>query len=394
MSWWWAGAIGAAKKKLDGDESHSKEKHESVGLVIGVTGIVGNSLAEILPLPDTPGGPWKVYGVARRPRPSWNADHPVEYIQCDVSDAQDTLAKLSPLTDVTHIFYVTWADRGNESANCEINGAMFHNVLRAVIPNAPNLQHICLQTGTKHYLGAFEDLISGTARPHDPPFDDDLPRLPTPNFYYTLEDILLEEVEKKDSLTWSVLRPGVIFGFSPFSLMNIIGTLCVYAAICKHEGKPLRFPGTRSAWDLYAEASDADLIAEHHIWASVDPYAKNEAFNCVNGDVFKWKHLWKALAEQFGMDCPSEYEEGVPSFAELMKGKGPVWDEIVKEHELLPTKLEDVGLWWFADVTLRVQESFLSSMNKSKEHGFVGFRNSTKSFVSWIDKMKAFKLVP
>ncbi|XP_042494241.1 (S)-8-oxocitronellyl enol synthase ISY1 [Macadamia integrifolia] len=393
MSWWWAGAIGAAKKKLDGDEGPPKERHESVGLIIGVTGIVGNSLAEILPLPDTPGGPWKVYGVARRPRPSWNADHPIEYIQCDISDAQDTLTKLSPLTDVTHIFYVSWADRGSESANCEINGAMFHNVLRAVIPNAPNLQHICLQTGTKHYVGSFEDLIAGTARPHDPPFDDDLPRLPTPNFYYTLEDILFEEVEKKDNLTWSVLRPGCIFGFSPFSLMNMIGTLCVYAAICKHEGLPLRFPGTRAAWNIYSEASDADLIAEHHIWASVDPYAKNEAFNCLNGDVFKWKHLWKVLAEQFEMDCP-EFEEGVPSFAELMKDKGPVWDEIVKENNLLPTKLEDVGIWWFADFTLGAPESFLSSMNKSKEHGFVGFRNTTKSFVSWIDKMKAFKLVP
>ncbi|XP_043697893.1 3-oxo-Delta(4,5)-steroid 5-beta-reductase-like [Telopea speciosissima] len=141
---------------------------------------------------------------------------------------------------------------------------MFRNVLRAVIPNAPNLQHICLQTCAKYYLGSFEDLISGTAHPHDPPFDDDLPRLPTPNFYYTLEDILLEEVEKKDSFTWFVLRPSCIFGFSAFSLMNIIGTLCVNAAICKHEGKPLRFPGTQSTWDLYSEASDADLIAEHH----------------------------------------------------------------------------------------------------------------------------------
>lgn len=60
----------------------------SVALILGVTGIVGNSLAEILQLDYVPGGPWKAYGVARRPRPSWNANHlPVEYIQCDVSDA-------------------------------------------------------------------------------------------------------------------------------------------------------------------------------------------------------------------------------------------------------------------------------------------------------------------
>ncbi|XP_059652978.1 3-oxo-Delta(4,5)-steroid 5-beta-reductase-like [Cornus florida] len=389
MSWWWAGAIGAAKKKLEDDDA--PPKYQSVGLIVGVTGIVGNSLAEILPLSDTPGGPWKVYGVARRPRPSWNADHPVEYIQCDVSDPEETQSKLSAVQDITHIFYVTWANRSTETENCEVNGKMLRNVLNAVIPNSPNLQHICLQTGRKHYLGPFE--LWGKFQPHDPPFHEDLPRLDVPNFYYTLEDILWEEAVKKVGLSWTVHRPGNIFGFSPYSLMNIVGTLCVYAAICKHEGVPLRFPGNRANWDGYCDASDADLIAEHQIWAAVDPYAKNEAFNCSNGDVFKWKHLWKVLAEQFGAEY-CEFEDGLDmSLKEMMKDKGPVWDEIVSENGLSPTKLEEVGVWWFADFALNC-ESMLDSMNKSKEHGFLGFRNSKSSFISWIDKMKAYKIVP
>ncbi|PON94904.1 NAD(P)-binding domain containing protein [Trema orientale] len=389
MSWWWAGAIGAAKKKFEDDEA--PRSYQSVGLVIGVTGIVGNSLAEILPLSDTPGGPWKVYGVGRRPRPNWNADHPIEYIQCDILDPEDTNTKLSGLTDVTHIFYVTWANRATEVENCEVNGAMFHNVLCALIPNAPNLSHICLQTGTKHYLGPFE--AQGKIESHEPPFTEDLPRLDVPNFYYTLEDVLYEEAEKKESLTWSVHRPNVIFGFSPYSLMNIIGTLCVYAAICKHEGLPLKFPGSKAAWECYSVAADADLIAEQHIWASVDSYAKNEAFNCNNGDVFKWKHFWKVLAEQFGIEDHGFKEGESLKLTELMKDKGPVWEEIVKENQLEPTKLEEVGLWWFADFILG-GESQLDSMNKSKEHGFLGFRNSRNSFISWIDKMKALKIVP
>ncbi|XP_047268595.1 (S)-8-oxocitronellyl enol synthase CYC2-like [Capsicum annuum] len=77
MSWWRVGAIGTAKKKFEEDDAPSK--YESVALIIGVTGIMGNSLAEILPLANIPGGPWKVYGVARQSRPSWNADHPIEY---------------------------------------------------------------------------------------------------------------------------------------------------------------------------------------------------------------------------------------------------------------------------------------------------------------------------
>ncbi|NP_001311571.1 3-oxo-Delta(4,5)-steroid 5-beta-reductase-like [Nicotiana tabacum] len=389
MSWWWAGAIGAAKKKFEEDDA--PPKYQSVALIIGVTGIVGNSLAEILPLADTPGGPWKVYGLARRPRPSWNADHPIDYIQCDISNPEDTQSKLSLLTDVTHVFYVTWASRSTEVENCEINGKMFQNVVSVVIPNCPNLRHICLQTGRKHYLGPFE--LYGKLVAHDSPFHEDLPRLDAPNFYYTLEDVLFKEVEKKEGLTWSVHRPGVIFGFSPYSLMNIVGTLCVYAAICKHEGLPLKFPGVKAAWDGYSDCSDADLIAEHQIWAAVDPYAKNEAFNVSNGDVFKWKHFWKVLAEQFGVEAAEFDEENRCTLVEMMKDKGPVWDEIVKENGLTPTKLEDVGVWWFVDLML-AGDCRLDTMNKSKEHGFLGFRNSQKAFISWIDKVKAYKVVP
>ncbi|VFQ68386.1 unnamed protein product [Cuscuta campestris] len=392
MSWWWAGAIGAARKRIEEDDA--QPTHQSVALVVGVTGIVGNSLAEILPLADTPGGPWKVYGVGRRPRPSWSSDHPIQYVQCDISDRDETDSKLSALADVTHVFYVTWANRSTELENCEANGGMFRNVLEAVIPNCPNLAHICLQTGRKHYTGPFQTFLK-SAHP-DAPYHEDFPRLDLPNFYYTLEDILLEEVKKKEGLlTWSVHRPGLIHGFSPYSMMNIVGALCVYAAICKHEGVPLQFPGLKSAWDCYYDCSDADLIAEQEIWAAVDPYAKNEAFNVSNGDVFKWKHLWKVLAEQFEVEAGGlEGEgEGRVTLEEVMKGKGHVWDEIVRENGLVPTKLEEVGQWWFVDFVLSI-ECPLDTMNKSKEHGFLGFRNTKKAFVSWIDKVKAHKIVP
>ncbi|KAE9603620.1 hypothetical protein Lal_00001840 [Lupinus albus] len=390
MSWWWAGAIGAAKKKFDEDEP-PRSSFQNVGLIIGVTGIVGNSLAEILPLADTPGAPWKVYGVARRPRPSWNADHPIQYVQCDISDPDDAESKLSVLTDVTHIFYVSWSLQKTEVENCKVNGAMLRNVLRSVIPNAPNLRHVSLQTGGKHYLGSFE--VIGKIKSHEPPYTEEMPRLDAPNFYYTQEDILFEETEKRENLTWSVHRPQTIFGFSPYSLMNLIGTLSVYAAICKHEGAPLRFPGSKVAWECYSTISDADLIAEQHIWAAVDPYARNEAFNISNGDVFKWKHMWQVLAEQFGIEDYGFEEGSNLKLSELMKNKGSVWDEIVKENNLLPTKLEEVGDWWFSDIVLS-GEPGLDSMNKSKEHGFLGFRNSKNSFITWIDKTKSYKIVP
>ncbi|AES59360.1 3-oxo-delta(4,5)-steroid 5-beta-reductase-like protein [Medicago truncatula] len=364
MNWWLAKATGTGKIT---EFKESPRSFQNVALIIGVTGIVGNSLAEILPLDDTPGGPWKVYGVAH-----------VEL-------------KLSPLTDVTHIFYVSWTSMPTEAQNCKVNGSMLRNVLRALIPNTLNLCHVSLQTGIKHYFGSFE--IVGKIKPHESPFTEDVPRLVTPNFYHTQEDILLEEVGKKKGMTWFINRPQVIFGFSPYSMMNLIGTLCVYAAICKHEGLPLRFPGSKGAWECYSTASDANLISEQHIWGAVDPNAKNEAFNCSNGDVFRWKHLWKVLAERFEIDDYGFEEGSELRLSDLMKDKGGVWEEIVRENELLYTKLEEVGDWWFADFMFRV-EGVLDSMNKSKEHGFLGFRNSKNVFISWIDKTKVYKIVP
>jgi hypothetical protein len=46
------------------------------------------------------------------------------------------------------------------------------------------------------------------------------------------------------------------------------------------------------------------------------------------------------------------------------------------------------------DAMLGIEFEHLDSMNKSKEHGFLGFRNTVNSFKTWIDKMKVSKIVP
>jgi hypothetical protein len=177
--------------------------------------------------------------------------------------------------------------------------------------------------------------------------------------------------------------------------MNLVGSLCVYAAICRKEGATLRWPGSRVTWEGFSDASDADLIAEHEIWAAVDPFAKNEAFNCSNGDLFKWKQLWPILADHFGVEWAGyEGEENRFRLEEAMAGKDAVWAEIVRENDLIATELDEITNWWFVDAMFGVETQLLDSMNKSKEHGFLGFRNTVTSFNTWIEKMKVFKIVP
>jgi nucleoside-diphosphate-sugar epimerase len=362
----------------------------NVALIAGVTGIVGNTLADQLAEEDAPGGPWKVYGLARRPKPDWLNQSNLIYIQCNLLEREQTLAKLSPLHDVTHIFYVTWVNRDTEEESCEANGGMLRNVIDGLLPNAKELQHIVLQTGGKHYTGPFA--YAGKLEIPDAPFKEDSPRLPCPNFYHTQEDIVFDTVKQKQGLTYSVHRPTVIFGFTAGNLMNMVCTLAVYASICKYEGKPLIFPGNRVCWTQLFDASDASLIAEQEIWASLDPKAKNQAFNSSNGDLFIWKRLWHLLAEKYELQVP-EYKGEPTSLSELMKGKEQVWDKIVQENGLQPLELHEVGHWWFADLLLNQPMENVSSMNKSREHGFLGWCDTEKSFLSAIDKARANKVV-
>lgn len=65
---------------------------------------------------------------------------------------------------------------------------------------------ICLQM-RKRYNAPFE--LFGEVV-HDSPHYEDFPRLELPNFYYTLEAILFQEVKMKEGLTWSIHRPGLL----------------------------------------------------------------------------------------------------------------------------------------------------------------------------------------
>ncbi|KAJ7296664.1 hypothetical protein O6H91_Y108000 [Diphasiastrum complanatum] len=367
-------------------------QHSNVALVAGVTGIVGSRVGELLTKPDTKGGPWKVYGIGSRAKPDWILDQ-VHYIQIDLLNRDQTLSKLSQLSDVTHLFWAVWTLRHKEDENIKCNGSMLQNVVDALMQNAQGFRHISLTTGGKHYVGPFD--LFGKMKPHDPPYQEDLPRLEAPNFYYTLEDIVFETAKKKaGALTWSVHRPGMVFGFAPRNHMNIVGALAVYAALCKHEGKPLAFPGSKYTWEKLVDASDAELIAAQEVWAANTPATHNQAFNTMNGDVFSWKRMWHKLADRFGLEVPP-YNGERTSLKELLKDKSSVWDEIVSVNHLVPTKLEDVGQFWFVDVVLggTTLQPILDT-NKSKEYGFLEFRNSEKSFLHWVDKLKEDKIVP
>ncbi|KAJ1395305.1 hypothetical protein SESBI_33457 [Sesbania bispinosa] len=365
----------------------------SVALIVGVTGMAGLSLAEALKQPNCLGGPWKVYGAARRPPSSWFPPSTVDhFITFDATDSADTRVKLIPIAnEITHLFWVTFqfAVR-DEEINITINKAMLQNVLTVL--KSSRLTHVTLQTGTKHYMGPINDPVRSTQlNRHEPPFHENMPRLPYPNFYYALEDLVASYAP---SLTYSVHRSSIIIGASLRSAHNALMSLATYAAICRHIGMPFRYPGSRYTWEHFCDMTDARVLAKQHVWASVTDSAKNQAFNCTNGDVFTWKSMWRLLCELFDVEfVPLDERQGF-DLVELMRDKGEVWDQIVEKYGLHKTKLEEIACYDILTPVLRFDFQHVSSMNKSREYGFFGHVDTFKSIRFWVAKLKQMKLIP
>ena len=305
-------------------------------------------------------------------------------------DILDLEATRTALLDVnpTHVFFCTWTRGANEAENIRLNGSMLSNVLSA-LEDQRSLKHVAVVTGTKHYLGPFENYAKN--KPVTP-FREEQPRLPIENFYYTLEDIVMEAAQKR-GFGWSVHRSHTIIGYAIGNLMNIGATLATYASVCRKTGAPFIFPGHPTQYHGLTDITDARILARHIVWASTEPDARNEAFNVVNGDTFRWDRLWRVIADYFNVK-PSEYPERQVPLERQMAEFGPAWDELVVEHRLQPNKLDLLASPWHTDLDLGRPMECLNSMAKSRRFGFLDYQDTDNSFIDVFDRLRRERIIP
>jgi nucleoside-diphosphate-sugar epimerase len=348
-------------------------------LIVGVTGISGYNLAERLSEDG-----WAVTGVSRR-APQGLAG--VRHLGVDITDADATRSALSG-DGFTDMFFCTWSRQATEADNIRVNGAMLRNVLDGLDCDGA-LRHVGLVTGLKHYLGPFESY--GKVKP-DTPFREEQGRLSYDNFYYEQEDILFEAAARR-GFTWSVHRAHTMIGWALGNAMNMGVTLAVYGAICRETGRPFVFPGSPQQWDGVTDITDARLLAKQLEWAATTPAAADQAFNIVNGDVFRWRRMWGVLAEALGVE-PAPYPGHTTPLEEQMAQAGPVWDRIVERHGLVPSDLGQLASWWHSDADLgRPLETF-TDMGKSRRFGFLEYQSSDRSFLDLFDRLRDARIIP
>lgn len=352
---------------------------ERTALVVGVTGIAGYNTAQALLAED-----WRVVGLSRTAKYEIPG---VEHVYADVLDTESVVAALEG-RGITHLFFTTWSRQATEADNCRVNGAMLANTLEALGRTA-TLQHGVLVTGLKHYLGPFESY--GEA-PADTPFRESMDRLPFQNFYYEQEDILIAAAEQQ-GFTWSVHRPHTMIGYALGNVMNMGVTLAMYGSICRATGDPFVFPGSPQQYGGVTDITDARLLGRHAVWSATELAARNQAFNTVNGDVFRWRQMWVRVAEGLGVE-PAEYTGEPQPLEDRMGHADEVWAGLVKAHGLVEHSPSELASWWHTDADLGREMETFADMSKSRAAGFLDFQDSARSFLDLFDTLRAQKVIP
>ncbi len=348
-------------------------------LVVGTSGIVGSATAVALVKAG-----WAVYGLARRP----TEQDGVQPVAADLQDPTSLEAALAGIRPDA-VFVATWSRQDSEAENIRVNGGMVRNLLGALSPGG-SVRHVALVTGLKHYLGPFEAYGKGTLP--QTPFREEQGRLDVENFYYAQEDAVFEAAEH-DGFGWSVHRPHTIIGKAVGNAMNMGTTLAVYATLCRETGRPFRFPGSAAQWNGLTDMTSASLLADHLLWAATTPEARNEAFNVVNGDVFRWSWMWGRIAEWFGIEA-APFDGTVLTLEEQMKDDAGVWREIAAREGLAEADLSRLASPWHTDADLGRPIEVVTDMGKSRRLGFKEYQPTDDAFFDLFELLRADRLIP
>ncbi len=266
---------------------------------------------------------------------------------------------------------------------------MVRNLLDG-LPKPSRPRHVALVTGLKHYLGPFEAYGKGTLP--QTPFREEQGRLDVANFYYAQEDELFAAA-KRDGFSWSVHRPHTVIGKAVGNAMNMGTTLAVYATLCHAEGRPFVFPGSAAQWQGLTDMTDAGQLAEHLLWAAQTDAAHDQAFNIVNGDVFRWQWMWQRIADWFGVEA-APFDGTVRPLAEQMADDAPRWSAIAADHGLVEPDLHRLASPWHSDADLGRPIEVVADMSKSRRLGFTGYRATDDSFFDLFERLRADRIIP
>ena len=197
----------------------------------------------------------------------------------------------------------------------------------------------------------------------------------------------------RDGFTWSVHRPHTVIGKAVGNAMNMGTTLAVYATLCRESGAPFTFPGSAAQWSGLTDMTVAGQLARHLLWATETSAAHDEAFNVVNGDVFRWQWMWTRLAGWFGRDAVP-FDGIVRPLEQQMAGAADRWRGIAERNNLAEHDLRRLASPWHTDADLGRPIEVVTDMSKSRRFGFTDYQPTDDAFFALFEQLRADRLIP
>jgi nucleoside-diphosphate-sugar epimerase len=355
-------------------------------VVAGATGLVGSAAIRHF---GSSGGCELVALSRRKLRDLFGARH----VPLDLTDTAQCMQVAAELRGATHLVYAALYEAPDliggwrNDQQIETNDRMLRNLMRALEPVAPDLQHVTLLQGTKAYGVHVRPLKVPAREGRSEMYEQ-------PNFYWN-QETFLRELQKGKNWHWSILRPVLIIGDAIGGAMDLIPPLGVYAAMLREEGRALDYPGGAPR---VSQAVDVDLLGRAIAWSGEAKAARNEVFNVTNGDVFTWENIWPAVADALGMK-PGQH---VPlSLANNLPQREAQWEAIRRKYNLLSPDLGSfVGLsFQYSDYSMRFgmtepgPPSIVSTI-KINQAGFTEVMDTEVMFRKWFAHAQSSRMLP
>ncbi|KAH8812112.1 hypothetical protein F5884DRAFT_820119 [Xylogone sp. PMI_703] len=369
-------------------------------LVFGANGISGNYMIRIL---SQNLARWsEIVSVSRRAPPtSQRTGENVNHVQLDLLQDPKVIADtlISQKVQADYVFFFAYLQPTPKE------GRIWSNAEEITLANIAKLASIrpkrfLLQTGAKHYGGHLGPVLH--------PASEEDPRIVLePNFYYLQEDILYNYCER-NNVQWNVVRPSFILGAVQDAAMNVVYPLAVYAAVQKHKGERLVFPGDTRSWEKDIGQSSAMLNSYFSEFVVLNVHASR---------------LWIEMAKWYDMEYTYPDDEDA-SFQEITSPYKPprgfghpvitrfkytftqwaqrpenyaAWKELARNHALQGDPFEPAQLnriFEFLDFAILPPYPFNMGITKSRKIRWSGFVDSIESHREVIQELISMEMVP
>jgi len=80
--------------------------------------------------------------------------------------------------------------------------------------------------------------------------------------------------------------------------------------------------------------------------------------------------------------------------ADLMADKAPVWDRLVREHDLHPTPYDHMALWSYGDFVFAPDYDILSDTTKIRQQGFHATIDTEAMYLDLLGRYRTARLIP